>query len=112
MKIKIEEKNYETGKFSPSILKRVIEAQKVMENAGDSVEETMKAFDHLADFICLLLISGTEKIPYRLVKLEQIEELKPIIEDNFDFLEIVSLFADIMKEITGVIPQEGKPIVA
>ena len=112
MQIKIEDKTYETGKFSPSILKKVLTAQKVMENADESIDATMKAFEELAEFVCLLLIGGTEKIPYRLIKLEQIQELKPIIEDNFTFIEIVNLFTEIMKEISESVPSEGKPKVA
>lgn len=112
MKVVIEDKTYETGKFSPSILKKVIVAQKVMESADESIDSTMKAFEELSEFICLLLIGGTEKIPYRLIKLEQIQEFKPIVEDNFTFIEIVNLFTEIMKEISESVPSGGKPTVA
>lgn len=112
MEVKIEDKVYETGKFSPSVLKRVLEAQKSMENAEQSIESTIKAFDELSNFICLLLISGTEKIAYRNIKLEQIKDLQLIIEDNYTFIDIVNLFTEIMKEISESVPSEGKQIVA
>jgi hypothetical protein len=104
MKLTIENKKYETGKASPSILKLCAIAEKKMNISEQSTqEELFNAGDILEDILCRFLISGTNKIPYRNITQDMIDELKPIMEDNYTFIDMMGIFGDIMREIS-----EGK----
>lgn len=110
MIVELEGKKYETGKVSPSVIKKVAEAQNIMQGASNSVDGSIQAIEALTSLIALMLISGTQKIPYRSITREQIDDFRPIIEDNLDFNELVGIFTQIVSEITEALPNEGKPI--
>ena len=104
MKLVIEGKKYETGKATPSIMKLCAEAEtKAATTENSTKEEIFASGDFLVDIICRFLISGTNKVAYRNITQDMIDDLKPILDDNFTFIEMMTLFSDIMQEVS-----EGK----
>lgn len=109
MKLVIEGKKYETGKASPSILKLCASAEANMNITEKSTyEEIFKASEAVTDILCRFLISGTDKVPYRNITQDMIDELKPILDDNYTFIELVGIFGDIMREVSEGKETEGK----
>ena len=109
MKLSIEGKKYETGKATPSILKLCADAEgKMSITEASTQEEVFAAGELLVDIICRFLISGTEKVPYRNITQAIVDELKPIIEDNYTFTELMGLFGEIIAEISEGKEKEGK----